>query len=103
KPLPPGPPTSPPAARTRIRRAPAHNTPTETMIGSFWQRLRGRSDVDLANGGRGDGPPDLDELWRDFNRKLSGLFGGKGPRPDSGDGGNNFPPDMKSAGIGEGL
>ena len=22
------------------------------------------------------GPPDLDELWRDFNRKLGGLFGG---------------------------
>ncbi len=21
------------------------------------------------------GPPDLDELWRDFNRKLGGLFG----------------------------
>ncbi|MFL6661207.1 MAG: FtsH protease activity modulator HflK [Rhizobacter sp.] len=66
--------------------------------------LRGRPDVDLANGGRGDGPPDLDELWRDFNRKLSGLFGGKGPRPNgSGDGGNNFQPDMKSAGIGVGL
>ena len=27
---------------------------------------------------KGDGPPDLDELWRDFNKKLSGLFGGKG-------------------------
>ncbi len=26
----------------------------------------------------GDGPPDLDEFWRDFNRKLSGLFGGGG-------------------------
>jgi membrane protease subunit HflK len=24
-----------------------------------------------------DGPPDLDEVWRDFNRRLSGLFGGK--------------------------
>ena len=32
----------------------------------------------LENGGRNDGPPDLDELWRDFNRKLSGLFGGSG-------------------------
>jgi membrane protease subunit HflK len=55
---------------------------------------------------RNDGPPDLDELWRDFNRKLSGLFGGKGggPRqsgPDSG--GPQFQPDMKSAGIGAGL
>ena len=64
----------------------------------------------LATGGRGDGPPDLDELWRDFNRKLSGLFGGKGgaprsPNPNSGDGGGggNFQPDMKNAGIGVGL
>lgn len=54
---------------------------------------------------KGDGPPDLDELWRDFNKKLTGLFGGKGggPRtPNPGDGGN-FQPDMKSAGIGVGL
>lgn len=54
---------------------------------------------------RNDGPPDLDELWRDFNRKLSGLFGGKGgrPSPGGGDGGPSFQPDMKSAGIGVGL
>lgn len=54
---------------------------------------------------KGEGPPDLDELWRDFNKKLSGVFGGKGggPRnPNPGDGGN-FQPDMKSAGIGIGL
>ncbi|MBR7540586.1 protease modulator HflK N-terminal domain-containing protein, partial [Mycobacterium tuberculosis] len=24
-----------------------------------------------------DGPPDLDELWRDFNRRLNNLFGRK--------------------------
>ena len=40
--------------------------------------------------GRNDGPPDLDELWRDFNRKLGGLFGGKGGArrtdPDGGGG-----------------
>jgi membrane protease subunit HflK len=24
-----------------------------------------------------DGPPDLDELWRDFNDRLAGIFGGK--------------------------
>lgn len=47
------------------------------------------------------GPPDLDELWRDFNRKLGGLFGG-GKKP-SGGGGGGFQPDMKSAGIGVGL
>ncbi len=79
-------------------------------------RLRGKRLYDAAaapdrhlasGGGRGDGPPDLDELWRDFNRKLSGLFGGKGgsARGNGGGdgGGNNFQPDMKSAGIGVGL
>ncbi len=59
--------------------------------------------------GPNSGPPDLDELWRDFNRKLGGLFGGgKGRRPDNnngggGFGGGNFQPDMKSAGIGAAL
>lgn len=56
----------------------------------------------LLNNGRNDGPPDLDELWRDFNRKLSGMFGGKsgGPSSPNGSGGT---PDMKGAGIGVGL
>ncbi len=60
----------------------------------------------MMAGNRNDGPPDLDELWRDFNRRLSGLFGGKGgARPDGGNGGNGGrpPQDMKSAGIGAGL
>ena len=50
-------------------------------------------------------PPDLDELWRDLNRKLSGFFGGKrgGGRPSNGDNGSNFQPDMKNAGYGLGL
>ncbi|HSN31689.1 MAG TPA: FtsH protease activity modulator HflK [Ideonella sp.] len=57
----------------------------------------------LANGNRNDGPPDLDELWRDFNRKLSGLFGRRGgARPPEG-GGPGLPPDSKSTGIGIGL
>jgi membrane protease subunit HflK len=56
------------------------------------------------------GPPDLDELWRDFNRKLGGLFGsakggGRGFPPTGGNGpsGGGFQPDMKSAGLGMGL
>ncbi|MEY2953983.1 MAG: hypothetical protein RLZZ401_2070 [Pseudomonadota bacterium] len=58
------------------------------------------------------GPPDLDELWRDFNRKLGNLFGGGQQRPrgngtgnggGAGKGPGNFQPDMKSAGIGVGL
>ena len=50
------------------------------------------------------GPPDLDELWRDLNRKLGGLFG-KPSGGNSGGGGNGggYQPDMKSAGIGAGL
>ncbi|HPU53496.1 MAG TPA: FtsH protease activity modulator HflK [Burkholderiaceae bacterium] len=49
-----------------------------------------------------DGPPDLDELWRDFNRKLNGLFrkgGGSGP-PASGGGDG---PGLKGAGTGLGV
>ena len=66
----------------------------------------------IYNNGRNEGPPDLDELWRDFNRKLTGLFGGKGggsnrPSGDdnrpSGGGGPSFQPDLKSVGIGVGL
>lgn len=60
----------------------------------------------LTFNNRNDGPPDLDELWREFNRKLSKLFGGKGgPRSPQGGGGDpsSYQPDMKSAGIGLGL
>jgi membrane protease subunit HflK len=48
------------------------------------------------------GPPDLDELWRDFNRKLGGLFGGKGGG-SGGSGMPNFNPSPKTTGIGAGL
>ncbi|MFX1682760.1 FtsH protease activity modulator HflK [Mitsuaria sp. CC2] len=68
--------------------------------------LRRRLGLWMSNG-RNEGPPDLDELWRDFNRKLSRLFGGgrggndgNGP---SGNGGGNTPPDMRGAGIGVAL
>jgi modulator of FtsH protease HflK len=66
--------------------------------------------------GANQGPPDLDELWRDFNRKLGGLFGnvkggnrgatpirGGGGGGSGGDSGGGFQPDMKSAGLGVGL
>ncbi|KWF11371.1 HflK protein [Burkholderia ubonensis] len=47
-------------------------------------------------GGDGEGPPDLDEMWRNFNRRLSGLFGGKG--------GNGFRPDNgRAARVGVGI
>jgi membrane protease subunit HflK len=66
--------------------------------------------------GGNQGPPDLDELWRNFNRKLGGLFGNgkRDGRPSaplnaggSGSGGagngGGFHPDMKNAGIGVGV
>lgn len=61
--------------------------------------------------GPNQGPPDLDELWRDFNRKLSGLFGGNRggndnnhrPPGNGGGGPGGFRPDMKNAGVGLGM
>lgn len=51
---------------------------------------------------RNDGPPDLDELWRDLNRKLSGIFAGRNGGGDGGSGGN-MTPDPTGAGIGVGV
>ena len=90
-----------------------------------WDRLKGMFNLNDPRWGRGEdkkpdaghsadeqrpkrpsgpnqGPPDLDELWQDFNRKLSGLFSsGSG-----GGAGGNFPnlkPSPKGAGLGLGL
>ena len=48
------------------------------------------------------GPPDLDELWRDFNRRLSGLFGRKpsGPPGGGNNGGGRFSPSSRGTGVG---
>ncbi len=56
---------------------------------------------DRQNGGRpNDGPPDLDQLWRDFNQRLNRMLGGRGGR---GDGGSGGPGDARGAGIGMGV
>ncbi|MES2075296.1 MAG: FtsH protease activity modulator HflK [Pseudomonadota bacterium] len=47
----------------------------------------------------GEGPPDLDQLWRDFNQRLNGLFGQKNRPDNSGGGAGGGRPDMKGAGI----
>lgn len=62
-------------------------------------------------GRRPDGPPDLDDLWRDFSRKLGGLFGnGRGDNGNNTGGNGNgrppqppFRPSMKSAGASAGV
>jgi membrane protease subunit HflK len=50
----------------------------------------------------GEGPPDLDELWRDFNRRLNNLFGrrGGGRRGGNGGGFGGLRPEGKGAGFG---
>jgi len=58
----------------------------------------------------GEGPPDLDQIWRDFNQRLNAFFGQKN-RPDNGGNNNNNGggngggqrPDMKGAGITAGV
>jgi len=48
----------------------------------------------------GEGPPDLDQMWRDFNLRLNRLFGkNTGGEP----GGGGYRPDMKGAGITAGV
>ncbi len=45
-----------------------------------------------------DGPPDLDQLWTDFNNRLNNLF--KGKRQG---GGNNEPPSSRGTGGSDGM
>ena len=46
-----------------------------------------------------DGPPDLDQLWRDFNLRINRLLNKKGGGPESG----GFRPDMHGARLGAGI
>ena len=48
-----------------------------------------------GQGPSGGGPPDLDEMWRAFNRRLSELFGRRGG--GSGNGSGRPPPELPSA------
>lgn len=71
--------------------------------------LMSLNDPQWGNRGNGDGrrpnqgPPDLEDLWRDFNRRLSGMFGKKGDGKfgggDSG-GPSDFNPKLFGGGIG---
>ena len=45
------------------------------------------NDPNRGSGGGGrNGPPDLDELWRDFNKRLTGMLGKKRPGNSGGNG-----------------
>ncbi len=60
-----------------------------------------------GGGNNNDGPPDLDELWRDFNRRVNRMFGkgggGSGGGGNGGGRGGPQMPTMKGAGAGLGL
>jgi membrane protease subunit HflK len=63
----------------------------------------GKDNKPQANEGKkpGEGPPDMEQLWRDFNQRLNGLFGQKRPSGDnngSGDGSGGNRPDI-SGGV----
>ncbi len=65
---------------------------------------RNPEDDRKAQDGRrpGDGPPDLDQMWRDFNARLNKMFGNRGNNNGGGDsGGPNR--EMRGAGIGAGV
>ena len=63
-------------------------------LASWPARIRGMFNLNDPRWGRGsqdneqeprrndkrpnDGPPDLDQMWRDFNQRLNRLFGGQG-------------------------
>ena len=52
-------------------------------------------------GGGGEGPPDLEELWRKFNQKLNGMLGGRGG--GGGGLGSGQRPSFRQVGGGVGL
>jgi membrane protease subunit HflK len=63
---------------------------------SRWGRGRNKPMQNQDGKRPNDGPPDLDQMWRDFNARLNRLFSNKG----GGDSGGGFKPDMRGAGVG---
>jgi len=59
-----------------------------------------------GNRGGKQGPPDLEEVWRDVNRRLAGFFGNKNPRTGGnggGDGGDSGMPNISPRQFGGGI
>ena len=54
------------------------------------------------NNNSGGGPPDLDEIWRNFNRRVNDLFGRRNREPDP-QGGDDRPPSRGLALGGAGI
>jgi membrane protease subunit HflK len=71
-----------------------------TLNDPRWGR-KPEGDNKQNEGRKPEGPPDLDQIWRDFNQRLSRLFGGKGD--GGGTGGGASGGDMRGAGITAGI
>ncbi|MES3026081.1 MAG: FtsH protease activity modulator HflK [Pseudomonadota bacterium] len=71
------------------------------MLVSLFKRFGITSGRPMAQDGKkpGEGPPDLDQMWRDFNARLNRLFGPKGPGDNNNGGGGPALPDMQGAGV----
>src|SRR5688572_32407783 len=80
-------PTSTPTVRDRLKMGLARMlAPLLSLNDPQWGR---------RPGGGNQGPPDLDEIWRNLNRKLNRLLGGKG----GGSGNSETPGGGPSAGA----
>ncbi|KWR88875.1 FtsH protease activity modulator HflK [Cupriavidus sp. IDO] len=87
----------------RLRAIFSLNDPRWGRNGQDDEDKEGRDNNRQQNQRPQDGPPDLDELWRDFNRRLNGLLGRKenGGGNNQGFGGPRTP--GKSSGVGVGV
>jgi membrane protease subunit HflK len=70
---------------------PIHHHKIAIVIAGILMSLNDPGWGNNQGGNKGNGPPDLDELWRDFNRRLSGLIGRKGGAGGNGGGGPSMP------------
>jgi membrane protease subunit HflK len=92
--------------RLRVRRGIPSNV-VLNLNDPRWGRgeQNGQDDDEPTRGRRGrDAPPDLDEMWRDLNRKINGwLSGGRGGNGGTGGSPPPLRPSGKAAGVGAGL
>ena len=77
------------------------------MLASLLNRLGFKPTLNnpLAQDGKkpGEGPPDLDQLWRDFNARVNRMFGARNDGSGPGPGPGGFRPDSKGASVTAGL
>ena len=83
-------------------------TQYENVIAGILMSLNDHGWGNQPGGGKrggNQGPPDLEELWRDFNRRLSGMFGNKGGGGGDagGDGGGGRMPTISPRQFGGGI